>query len=69
MTQHQLDRLVAQATGEDIREIKHLGFSLADPMEIDFDPEPDDFPVRLLDWDNVGLERMIAVVEQPSNVR
>lgn len=52
MTQFQLDRAVAAATGESRRTIRGLGFSLADPVEVAFDPEPDDV-ARFLDWDQV----------------
>lgn len=41
MTPQDLDRAVATATGEDLRAIRQRGFSLADPLEVDFDPEPD----------------------------
>jgi hypothetical protein len=40
MTQTELDRHVAGATGESLREIRRRGFSIADPVETDFDPEP-----------------------------
>ena len=40
MTQKQLNELVAQATGEDLDEIQRRGFSIADPVEANFDPEP-----------------------------
>ena len=40
MTQQQLDREVARATGETLNEIRHLGFSIAEPREFHFDPEP-----------------------------
>jgi hypothetical protein len=40
MTQSQLDCAVALATGEDIDTINRLGFSLADPAVVQFDPEP-----------------------------
>ena len=39
MTQRELDREVANATGETVSEIRHLGFSIADPDEVTFDPE------------------------------
>ena len=42
MTQQQLNELVAHATGEDLEEIQRRGFSIADPAEANFDPEPDD---------------------------
>jgi hypothetical protein len=65
MTQNQLDRLVADATGEDLREIQRLGFSLADPIDVEFDPEPDELSPQMIDWDEVDLRRNVAVVEQP----
>jgi hypothetical protein len=40
MTQQQLNQLVAHATGEDLDEIERRGFSIADPEEANFDPEP-----------------------------
>jgi len=40
MTQKRLNELVAQATGEDLGEIQRRGFSIADPVEANFDPEP-----------------------------
>lgn len=66
MTQNHLDQLVADATGEDIREIQRRGFSLADPLEADFDPEPYDELGQFVDWDEVDLQRNVAIVEQPS---
>ncbi|HBN75517.1 MAG TPA: hypothetical protein DD473_06805 [Planctomycetaceae bacterium] len=65
MTQSQLNQLVADATGEDLREIRNRGFSLADPLEVDFDPEPYDLPPQMIDWDEIDLQRNVAIVEQP----
>ncbi len=48
MTQSQLDAAVALATGEDLDTISRLGFSLADPEVVQFDPEP---------YDEIALER------------
>jgi hypothetical protein len=56
MTQAQLDRQVAVATGESRRMIGSLGFSLADPLDVHFDPEPSDV-ARFLDWDRVARRR------------
>ena len=42
MTQSQLDCAVALATGEDPETISRLGFSLADPHMVQYDPEPCD---------------------------
>jgi len=62
MTQTQLEQLVARATGEDIRAIRERGFSVADPLEVNFDPEPDNLPPQVVDWDELDLERNLAVV-------
>ena len=51
MTQRDLDLSVARATGESMPEIRRLGFSIADPFEVCFDPEPSDVPPAWLDWD------------------
>jgi hypothetical protein len=56
MTHAQLTRAVAIATGESRRTIGRLGFSLADPLETRFDPEPSDV-VKFLDWDEVADRR------------
>jgi hypothetical protein len=39
MTQEELYDAVAQHTGEDIATIARLGFSLADSLDVCFDPE------------------------------
>jgi hypothetical protein len=51
MTQYDLDTAVARATGETLAEIRHRGFSVADPLDVDFDPEPDNAAPQVLDWD------------------
>ena len=48
MQTKQLEREVARVTGETIGEIRRRGFSLADPINTDFDPEP-----HFLDWDEL----------------
>jgi len=65
MTQRDLNSAVAHATGEDLREIRRRGFSIADPDEVCFDPEPDlTFP-QVMDWDDYDLRRNVAYIEQP----
>ncbi|MDA7910047.1 hypothetical protein N9B44_00095 [bacterium] len=64
MTQMQLDQLVADATGEDLRSIRQRGFSIADLEDVDFDPEPDQRPPQFIDWDELELERNMTVVSQ-----
>lgn len=67
MTQQQLELMVAEATGEDIRAIRQRGFSVADPFDVNFDPEPDNLPPQVIDWDELELQRNVAVFEQPTS--
>jgi hypothetical protein len=60
----QLDELVAEATGEDILAIRQWGFSVADPLVVDFDPEPDNRPPQMIDWDELDFQRNLAVASQ-----
>lgn len=57
MTSRSIERAVARATGESIREIRRRGFGLAAWLEPEFDPEPDDIPPQAVDWDELALER------------
>ena len=57
MTQNELNRAVAQVTGEDISEIARRGFQ---PLELE-PSEPEDV---IVDWDQVELERNVSLVEQ-----
>lgn len=65
MTPQDLDRAVATATGEDLSAIRQRGFSLADPLEVDFDPEPDVRPPQTVDWDARELEHNVPLFAQP----
>ena len=60
MTQKELDAAVATATGEDVCNIRSMGFSMADPLQVTFDPEPY-YPPQLVDWDELELERNVAM--------
>ena len=55
MTQRELNDAVCFSTGDDLREIRRHGFSLADPAEVHFDPEPDQLPPSVVDWDELDL--------------
>lgn len=57
MRQERINRLVARATGDDLREIKRLGFTIADPDQVRFDPEPEGSPYEPIDWDQVESDR------------
>ena len=65
MTQQELELAVAKATGEDVPEIRRHGFSLVEPDDDNFDPEPDLRPPQIIDWDEYDLRRNVSVVEQP----
>ena len=67
MTQQELDRAVAAATGETLCEVRRIGFSLADPKSVEFDPEPYGLPPQIVDWDQLGLARNTAVVSHPTS--
>jgi hypothetical protein len=57
MRQSRINRMVARATGEDLREIRRMGFTIADPARVGYDPEPKQRGFRKLDWDVVRRER------------
>lgn len=59
MKQSELNRAVAKATGENLRVISQLGFSLADPISVQHDPEPCDVEDMIVDWDALELERNV----------
>ena len=61
MNQSELNRAVARATGENLRVISQLGFSLADPVSVEHDPEPTDIEDMIVDWDTLELERNVPV--------
>lgn len=50
MSQSELDEAVAAATGESIHTIHGLGFGLADPLDVLYDPAPRR-PLTF-DWDS-----------------
>ena len=52
MSQYEIDQAVATVTGENIRLIHNLGFSIADPLEVAYDPEPR--KPLMLDWDSMS---------------
>ena len=56
MTQAELNRQVARATGETVAEIRRMGFGFADEVEPGYDPEPTEFG-RHVDWDAIDAER------------
>ena len=65
MTQNDLNRAVASATGETVSTVASRGFSLADPTVVEHDPEPND-PIdvedRIVDWDALDAQRSAVLV-------
>ena len=62
MTQQEIDRQVARATGENLCEIRQRGFSIADPAIVDYDPEPSDVEDLIVDWDALDAGRSVPLV-------
>ena len=57
MTQAQLNRAVAEATGESVETIRRHGFSIFQPLKI-FDPDQDDLAMpQMADWDEIESDR------------
>jgi hypothetical protein len=50
MTQTEIDREVAEATGESLSDVRHRGFSLWEPLATNSEMEPR--PPLVLDWDS-----------------
>jgi hypothetical protein len=57
MNQSRLDRAVARATGETLGTISRLGFSIADPKSVNYDPEPSRRATQVVDWDELDARR------------
>ena len=60
MNQSQLNRAVARATGETLDTISRLGFSIADPDSVHYDPEPSRRAPQVVDWDELDARRRAA---------
>ncbi len=58
MTQTELNRAVAVATGETVRTIAELGFGMADPTLVRHDPEPYEPGGHVVDWDELDAQRV-----------
>ena len=60
MRQADLNRSVAQATGESVSTIARLGFIIADPTAPIDDPHSEELGPLVIDWDSMHGQR-----EQP----
>lgn len=57
MTQRELNRAVAQATGESLYEIRRHGFTLEAVPDLCFDMEHNRLPPNVIDWDQLDRNR------------
>ena len=57
MTQQDLNRAIARATGESVSEIERRGFGPLDDSRVYDDPED-----LIIDWDELPLSRSVAQV-------
>jgi hypothetical protein len=58
MTQSEINRAVARATGESLSTIAQRGFSLEEPLGLDYDELPS--VPNVIDWDELHEERLRA---------
>ena len=59
MTQNDLNRAVAMATGETIGTIQSRGFSLDGPVSFREDSDPRDPESKIIDWDALDASRVV----------
>jgi len=63
MTPSELNRSVANATGESVREIARRGFIPLSTIPIEWEPED-----LIIDWDEFDWQRNVALVDQSRNL-
>jgi len=56
MSQSEVDRAVADATGESLSTIRRRGFSLVTPLTL-FDPDDASAQPQIVDWDRLEADR------------
>jgi predicted double-glycine peptidase len=61
MNQRTINRMVARATGEELRNIRRMGFTIADPARVQYDPDSRAGRGRMIDWDDLqnGLSQEV----------
>ncbi len=65
MTQNDLNRSVAAATGETISDIAHFGFVPLTPSCQEYEPDDEQLECYL-DWDEIDLHRNVQLLPQLS---
>ena len=63
MNQNDLNRSLSRATGESVRTIKRLGFSLFDPAANSAEPDTIELPPQVIDWDQLELDRIALAIQ------
>jgi len=64
MTQSEIDRAVATATGETVHTVSVLGFTIADPEIVEYDPDPCDIEDLIVDWDELDAQHNVPLVSE-----
>ena len=64
MRQVDLNREVAQATGETVSIVKRLGFLLDEPLSVN-DPASESLGPNVIDWDELESQRHAGSFEEP----
>jgi len=67
VTQRDLNTAVAVATGESPSVIRRRGFGFADPLDVNFDPEPSDVPPQWLEWQQMQEEQQPRSIHSRRN--
>jgi hypothetical protein len=63
MKQNDLYHSLSRTTGESVRTIKRLGFSLFDPGANNTEPDTIDLPPQIVDWDQLELDRISLAIQ------
>jgi len=63
MNQNDLHRCLSRATGESVRTIRRLCFSLFEPCPLDLDADSVDQAPQVVDWDQLELDRIALAIE------
>ena len=62
MTQKDLDRAIARATGESLDTIRRFGFSTLEPSLSVMDTDGSEHEPRVVDWDSLDRQRRALAV-------
>jgi hypothetical protein len=63
MTQRELHRAIARATGESLRTITQFGFSIVQPSSWTAEVECAEQTPQIVDWDQLEADRMALAIQ------